>query len=148
VRIAGFVATLVLGFGIWYYFLAGGGGLNRLTPVEGQADVNWYWTLVLGFVVMLIGIVLGVACRRLIEQKSKGDDTIQIRAFFRRVFTEIDLWISLLGSPLIYGGSLKTGAELSSGAFFYFALQSGFSSYVTINALLAGKGGGPGEPQK
>jgi len=85
---------------------------------------------------MLLGIFLGIACRRLIQMKNQGVAEVEIRGFFRGTLKQIDLWISLLGSPLLYGSILKSSVDLSLWPFLFFALQSGFSAYILINALL------------
>lgn len=61
---------------------------------------------------------------------------MRIGPFLKASLRQTDLWIAFLGSPLIYGWILRTGADLAPGPFFYFALQSGFSAYVVLTALI------------
>lgn len=129
---------MIFGFAIWSFLIAGSESISRLAPDETSSiTVTWVGGIIFGFVVMVLGIFLGVACRRLIEIKNGGRESIDIMPFLFSNLKSTDLWISLLGSPLLYGSIIRTGAELSFGAFLYFALQSGFSAYVIITSLLS-----------
>jgi ABC-type dipeptide/oligopeptide/nickel transport system permease component len=89
-----------------------------------------------GYVALLIGSFLGVVCRDLIARRRKGQRSIQIISVLRNSLSQIELWVSFLGSPLIFGWILRVGADLSFGAFLYFALQTGFSSYILLDAMI------------
>lgn len=134
----GAFASLCLGFGVWWYLLDSERVTRGLAPGIKPDSVQWWSYIVAGYLIMLVGIFLGIACRRLIERRNQGEAEIEIIPFLQSTLRQIDLWVSMLGSPLLYGSILKTGADLSFWSFGYFALQSGFSAYVLINALLGG----------
>ncbi len=140
-RNLGAIASVCIGFAAWWYLLTPEPGTHGLTPGVKADSAAWWSYIVVGYLIMLVGIFLGIACRRLIERRNRGEAEIEIFPFLRSTVRQIDLWASLLGSPLLYGGILKSGGDLSFGAFLYFALQSGFSAYVLVNALLGGTAG-------
>lgn len=85
---------------------------------------------------MLIGIILGIICRALLREKDQGSQDIRISTLAGLAFKGPDAWLSMFGSPIVYGSILRSGADLPVGAFAFFALQTGFSSYVAIRALM------------
>lgn len=110
---------------------------------EGLPASAWI-SFVSGYLALLIGSFLGVVCRDLIAKRRRGQRSIQIVSVLRNSLSQIELWVSFLGSPLIFGWILRVGADLSFGAFMYFALQTGFSSYILLDAMIgsaAGEGG-------
>lgn len=132
----GWLVSALLGFGIWFALFRGPNDLLRFEGADGPPPLSWWIILVAGYLVLLAGAFLGVACRHLIERRKAGQETVRIGPFLKASLRQTDLWIAFLGSPLIYGSILRSGADLSPGAFFYFALQSGFSAYVVLTSLI------------
>jgi hypothetical protein len=143
VKSLGAFASMCIGFWAWWYLLSSERSTHGLAPGVKMNSTQWWSYILAGYLIMLVGIFLGIACRRLIERRNQGEVEIEIIPFLRTTIRQIDLWVSLLGSPLLYGSILKTGADLAFWPFSYFALQSGFSAYVLVNALLGGNAGKP-----
>jgi hypothetical protein len=140
------LACVGIGFATWWYLLGSEQATHGLAPGVEANSAAWWSYILGGYLIMLLGIFLGIACRRLIESKNQGEAEIDIFPFLRSTIRQIDLWVSLLGSPLLYGSILKGSGGLSFWAFLYFALQSGFSAYVLVNALLGGNARKPVPP--
>lgn len=137
-RIAGYTLIAVAGMVAWCLLLDS----SRATgSYFGPADIqrfSWVYAsqVAFGYVVLLTGVFLGVSCRGLIEKQKEGDGEVEIMRFLKGRLRKIDFWISTLASPVIFGGILTTGVDMAYGAFLFFALQTGFSSYVAATALL------------
>lgn len=139
-RAGAYLLLAIAGMAVWFLMYNGGeGGLSQFGAAEESPPLSWWLTAGCGYFVMLVGAVLGVACRIIIERRAKGADTVDV-TLFRATFQHADFWLSMLASPLLYGTVLQTGAELPQGPFIFFALQSGFSAYVIVNSLLGAKG--------
>jgi len=139
-RAALYLLLVIAGMAAWFLTYNGGeGGLSQFGAADESPPLRWWLTAAGGYFVMLVGAVLGVACRIIIERRAQGADTVDI-SLVRATFQHADFWLSMLASPLLYGTVLQTGAELPQGPFIFFALQSGFSAYVIVNSLLGAKG--------
>jgi hypothetical protein len=136
--LAGLAAWIML-------YSKGEGGMSQFGGADPLPPLSWWLIAGLGYATMLVGALLGVACRLIIEQRAKGKTTVDPLKLMRSTLRHADLWLSMLASPLLYGTILQTGADLPTGAFLFFALQSGFSSYVIVNSLLGTKPDGTTE---
>ncbi len=132
--------SMVASLSAWYFLVPQSlGGVYHFGPAPAEGvSIAWWLTLVAGYCCLIIGIVLGVLARVLLREKERGSEKVELRAFVKKSFASIDLWISLIASPVVYGGILRSGTEMSYGAFIYFSLQTGFSSYLAIRSLLPG----------
>jgi hypothetical protein len=139
------LAAALIGFGIWFVLYRGHSELLHFGVNDEGLPASAWISFVSGYLALLIGSFLGVVCRDLIARRRKGQRSIQIINVLKNSLSQIELWVSFLGSPLIFGWILRVGADLSFGAFMYFALQTGFSSYILLDAMIgstAGEGGG------
>lgn len=137
---------LLGGMAAWVWLAAPRGqALHHFRTTGEVPSGEWWLILGAGYLVLLIGICLGVACRHLIVRRERPRYRVRFATLVKETSGSPDLWVSMLGSPLLYGSILQSGADLATGAFLYFALQSGFSAYVTINALLVTKPEGGGQ---
>lgn len=136
--VLGVFATIV-GLSIWIFLMKENRvGQIPFAPSSRSGDLLHWVGMIGGYCTMVVGMVLGVLCRALIAEKAQGAQTVNIGAFILSKTRSIELWISLMASPLVFGSILRTGADLSTGAFVAFSLQTGFSSYVLIESLMGG----------
>jgi hypothetical protein len=96
---------------------------------------DWFLRYVGGFLILMLGIVLGTLCKTLLSTSEAGTELIDIKHVLRQTWHRTDLWLSVFGAPLLYGGLLRAGSSLEIGPFSYFAFQTGFSSYLAIRSL-------------
>lgn len=134
-----FIAVCAALIGLIAWFGLAQAPQETLGFLPGSLGEIRVFLLSLGYLCMVFGMVLGVLARALMRMRDLGQDEVDIRAFVRSSFRRVDFWLSLFASPVIYGGIL-TSRNLGVHQFCYFALQSGFSSYVVIRALLEGGG--------
>lgn len=126
-------ATLAIG-GIagWLYFATPSnlafGGLQ-----DPNSTTNRVWLWVLGYLITLGGVACGSGYRSL--QKLQGQSIGSVRKFFGGVLLSTDLWMGLLGSPIVYGLILRSTTGMSHSAFFVTALENGFCCTILINSF-------------
>jgi hypothetical protein len=103
----------------------------------GRPDSPWdYLELSVGYAALVAGVVLGVLVRGLLELKRRGKKTIHPWAYIRGASKDVDLWISLFASPVLFAGILRQGVSLEVMPLVFFSLQTGFSSHLAIRSLL------------
>jgi hypothetical protein len=128
----------VLGFVIWFYFAQKDQlTYGFLTGPEKSIFSNKIVLIIYGYLVTVIGVVLGTIYRELSEMKEKGRRRItKIGVFIKRIFSSIDLWLGLLGSPFVYALIWKSIDEGSISGLTVIALQNGFSCTIITNSFL------------
>jgi len=140
VRSIGFGALGLSGIALWGLLARPpAGGLLFLQADSPQRRALW---LSIGYVLLIVGIVLGVLARALLRMHDTGHETFEIRPFLGSAWRRVDLWMALFASPVLYGGLLSS-FDLTPGPFAYLALQTGFSSYVVVRTVLEGKSSHP-----
>lgn len=135
VRIPLFLLLAIIGIVGWRYLL--GSELLRFganaAPEQPGARV-----LIYGYVITLIGVVLGSAYRELQTRKQRGETTIRSpRRLLRAVFLSLDFWMSLCGSPLVYALIWKSMEGGNLAGLTTIALQNGFCCTVIIGSLIS-----------
>ncbi len=83
----------------------------------------------------VLGVVLGSAYRELQKMKEAGKTTVD-GAFFKNFLTSIDLWMSLIGSPLVYALLWKSVEGGSIASLTLIALENGFCCNVVISNIV------------
>ena len=121
----------ILSLVFWFSIELNITNLRYNTPVEDSLK-NWW--LLYGYLTLLLGVVLGVWVRGLISIKKTGEQKVKISQFLKSSLSKIDFWVAIFVSPIIYGSIIKV-TPLPTIQFLYFALQTGFSSYVVIQAF-------------
>lgn len=119
-------------------------GLWLLVPTETSFGLfetnsggNRILTAVVGFLITLVGVVLGATYRVLSSMKEgEGRRSIgRFSVFFRRVFHSIDLWMSLAAAPIVYGLILQSILAMSLAGLTIVALQNGFFCLALVSSL-------------
>jgi len=111
---------------------------------DPNSTSNKIWLWIFGYLVTLIGVASGSGYRNL--QKQRSQTIGSIREFFGGIFLSTDLWMGLLGSPIVYGLILKSTEGMSRAAFFVTALENGFCCTILINSLSPKNDGVPQSP--
>lgn len=131
------IISLIGGFILWWFFSPEqDSNLRFFDTTSSESSLNDIINIAFGYTILLAGIVLGTWCRALIEKRDRGVNTINIRQFIKESFKSIDLWISVIASPIIYGSIVSNAGDINFGAFIYLALQTGFSSYIVVGTFL------------
>ncbi len=130
-----FLLLAAIGIIGWRYLL--GSELLRFganaVPEQPGARV-----LVYGYIVTLVGVVLGSAYRELQARKQRGETSINgFRSFLGSVFLSLDFWMSLCGSPLVYALIWKSMEGGNLAGLTTIALQNGFCCTVIISSLIS-----------
>jgi hypothetical protein len=135
------VAGLLLGL-TGYWLLAGPSArmFGGLGDPEGAALPLPAW--VIGYLVTLAGVVLGAGFRRVLRVQTDGKQQVNVTRLAREVFRSTDLWLGLLGSPLLFALIVKTLAGLDMPGIVAVSLQNGFFCATLVTELVA-KGGKP-----
>jgi hypothetical protein len=94
--------------------------------------------LVYGYMITLVGVVLGSIYRELQTRKQRGDTSItSLRSLLASVFLSLDFWMSLCGSPLVYALIWKSMEGGNLAGLSTIALQNGFCCTVIIGSLIS-----------
>jgi hypothetical protein len=125
------------GFLAWAWLFRTHDGKAVMWGPSGQPDSPWdYLELGAAYMALLVGVVLGVLVRGLLELKQRGRETIHLSRYIRQASRDMDLWISVFASPVLFGGILRQGVSLEVMPLLFFSLQTGFSSHLAIRSLL------------
>jgi hypothetical protein len=126
--------ALVISFAIWWKLI------DQHEQIFGAQAIpfhNSWWFVVYGFVITLVGVFLGSTYRQLQALKEKGETQIKdIGAFFRTVLMSIDLWIGIVGAPIVYALLWKSMETVSVAGLTVVALQNGFCCTLVIANLV------------
>jgi hypothetical protein len=132
-RFGAAIVAVVLGFVLYMNFVprtasfgmqaeAGGSGMLRLT---------------LSFAATIAGVVLGSVYRQIRELQARGAVRIDdFGAFFGDVFRSTDMWLGLVGSPLVYALLLKSSDGMSLPGLITVALENGFCCLLIISGFV------------
>ena len=93
-----------------------------------------FMIVVYGYIITLIGVALGSGYRELQKLRESGKANIESPgAFFKGIFSSIDLWMGLLGSPIVYALLWKSIDSGNVSGLTIVALQNGFCCTVIIS---------------
>lgn len=127
--------ALVAGFVIWYYLISD--QALRFGAQEIPQQQSW-GVISYGYLMTVLGVVLGSAYRELQKMKEAGQTQIN-GTFFKNLLTSIDLWMSLIGSPLVYALLWKSVEGGSIASLTLIALENGFCCNVVISNIVKSK---------
>jgi hypothetical protein len=125
------VAAIAIGFaGYWYY-----APVETLGMVEGSASGGLKFLL--GFAATIVGVMLGALYRRLRALQARGITNIpSARKFSKDVASSVDLWLGLVGAPIVYALLLKSSDGMDLLGLVIVALQNGFCCLIILNSLI------------
>jgi hypothetical protein len=138
-----FILAIVVSFGIWMTLI------NQHQQAFGAQAIpfhNSWWFIAYGFIVTMIGVFLGSTYRALQALKEKGETQIgKVSAFFHSILTSIDLWIGIVGAPIVYALLWKSMETVSVAGLTIVALQNGFCCTLIIANLMRRQADGGNE---
>lgn len=123
---------VVAGFSLWWFLI-------RSQPIRFGAlavpEEPRLGALVFGYLVTVVGVVLGSFYRELKRRQEQGMKSINsFRSYASSVVRSIDLWMGLFASPLIYALILKTTDGASLSGVTIIGLENGFFCTLVLEA--------------
>jgi len=115
--------------------------LNRVdgNPLGGIAtpDAGDLFIVIYGYFTTVCGVLLGSAYRQLERLRALKQTRISsFRTLAADIGTSIDLWMSLLASPIVFALIWKTMDRTSYASVTIMALENGFACLAVISAML------------
>jgi hypothetical protein len=132
------IPLAILGAVAWY-------GLNKIdgNPLGGVAtpDGGNAFVVAYGYVMTVLGVLLGSAYRQLEKLRALKQTHIEsFTTLASDVIRSIDLWMSLLASPIVFALIWKTMDRTSYSSVTIVALENGFACLAVVTAFLKRKG--------
>jgi len=129
-----YIVLAGVGFAAWRYIIIQQPlrfGANEAPQTQNLGIVIY------GYVVTLIGVLLGSVYRELQTRKERGESSIgNVSEFLKSVFLSLDMWMSLCGSPIVYALIWKSLDGGNTGGLTVIALQNGFCCTMLLSNLL------------
>jgi hypothetical protein len=133
------IVAVVLGFVLYLNFVPRTASFG----MQAEADGSGMLRIVLSFAATIAGVVLGSVYRQVRELQARGTPKIDdFGAFFGDVFRSTDMWLGLVGSPLVYALLLKSSDGMGFSGLITVALENGFCCLLIVNGFV-----GKMEPQ-
>jgi hypothetical protein len=93
-----------------------------------------------GYLITLIGVLLGSFYKKMQEMKAAGETSIKsVRDFFKSMVRDLNLWMALCASPIVYALVVKAADGLSIPSFTFIGLENGFFCLSIITAIAGQK---------
>ena len=123
---------LTVGFGS-YWFLAPTGASFGLFESISAGTLR----LIATFLAVIGGVVLGSFYRELRGLKAQGVNRVpHLWTFFLDASRSTDMWLGLLGSPVVYALLLRSSEGMTLGGMILTGLENGFCCLLILNSLL------------
>jgi len=91
----------------------------------------------LSFSATIAGVVIGSTYRQLRALQAAGLTTIpNARVFLSDLSRSIDLWLGLVGAPIVYALLLQSTDGMSLPGLLLVALENGFCCLLIVNAFI------------
>lgn len=133
-RVVAYLVLALIGFFVSRYMITSQPlrfGANEAPETQTVAVVLY------GYLITLIGVVLGSAYRELQARKEQGKTQIDsVAQFARSVFLSLDFWMSLCGSPIVYALLWKSLEGGNVAGLSVIALQNGFCCTMVVSNFL------------
>jgi hypothetical protein len=128
-------SAIVLGFVLFLYFVP---RTTSFGMFAGPNEVN-VGRLLLAFATTIAGVVLGSFYRNLRAYQATGRPTIeQPLAFVSSIFRSVDMWLGLVGAPIVYALLLQSSSGMTLPGILILALQNGFCCVLLVNSFVGG----------
>ncbi|QHW01030.1 hypothetical protein [Spirosoma endbachense] len=128
------VIALVIGFIMFWYLVPKSPSFGMFS---GTDEVN-LMRFALSFLTTIIGVVLGSFYRNLRALQATGKNTIEKPLVFLSEMTRsIDLWLGLVGAPIVYALLLQSTGSMTLPGLLVIALENGFCCLVIINGFVS-----------
>jgi hypothetical protein len=105
-------------------------------PGMSESGSDLMVRIVVGFAATLAGVVLGAMYRELRRRQAAGQTEIAVLPFFRDMRKSLELWLGLVGSPLVFALLLRSTAGMDLLGMVITALENGFCCLIILNALI------------
>ena len=128
----GFVAlpAAVIGFSLFWWYAPTGVSFGFFETSE----VDWV-RLVVAYASVVAGVILGSLYRQL--RTVQGPTINDVKGFSRQAFRAVDMWLGLVGSPLVFAMLLRTTDGMSIHGMVIVGLENGFCCLIILNGLLS-----------
>lgn len=128
-------ALALVAVGIAGYYLLGDFDSRLLGSFEGSGATG-PMRAILGFLLTLLGTILGSVYRTLHSLREEGIKEIpNILHFVKSVFRSVDLWIGFSVAPIVFALLLSSTNGVALSGFAVIALQNGFFCHAVVEKL-------------
>jgi hypothetical protein len=131
-----FAATavaLAIGFVVFWYLLPKTTSFGMF-GADNDAKIG---RVLLSFSATILGVVLGSFYRQLRQLQIAGQTSVKKpRRFISEMFRSIDMWLGLVGSPIVYALLLQSTAGMTLPGLLLVALENGFCCLIIINGFV------------
>lgn len=128
-RFIGSVLGIVFGFAFFWWLVPGGDSFGFF---EGS-ESDWV-RLSVAFLSVVLGVILGSFYRQLKQLNSQRIESL--RSFFANTFRSVDMWLGLVGSPVLFALLLRATDGISVEGMVIIGLENGFCCLLLLNGLL------------
>ena len=128
--------AVALGFAGFWYLLPKTTAFGMF-EAAGEAHAS---RLLLSFAAVLAGVVLGSVYRQLRKLQLQGAEMIDdVGAFAERMFRSVDMWLALVGSPIVYALLLQSANGMNLPGLLTVGLENGFCCLLLVDQFVQGK---------
>ncbi|MER8640199.1 hypothetical protein [Mesorhizobium sp. M1365] len=132
VRIVIVLIAATIGFTALYSLAPRSPSFGMFEGPEGQGILR----LVLSFLATIVGVICGSFYRELRKLQNGGATTIQDpRAFIMGMLRSVDLWLGLVGAPIVYALLLRATDGMSLTGLLAVALENGFCCLIVLSGV-------------
>lgn len=128
--VAAVLLAIAIGFGAFWYFTPRTMAFGMFES-SGRANIG---RLVFTFGATILGVVLGSIYRQL---RQLPEPIIKdLGAFFSNVARSVDLWLGLVGAPIVFALLLQSTDGMSVPGLLLVGLENGFCCLIIVNAFI------------
>lgn len=132
--VSGITCALIGAIG--YFYILGKEPM-RFGAQEIPEDVD-ILRLSIGFIVTLLGVLIGVTYGLLQNLKKEGQAQIKsFKVFGAKIFHSTDLWIGFCGAPLVFALLMQSTQGATWPGLIAVALQNGFCCALIADRFIA-----------
>lgn len=129
-----FAIVFAVGGFVAFWYLAPRSASFGMFEAEGKANIG---RLAISFSATIGGVVLGSAYRQLRALQAAGTNVIRdVPAFLSTLLRSVDLWLGLVGAPIVYALLLQATDGMSLPGLLLVALENGFCCLLIVNAFV------------
>lgn len=145
------LAVVGLIFWLYYFFTHIVGAPLFLTVEDDSRVATQIGFGVYGYVILLVGVMLGAIYQELKVVKAEGRRQIKIASTMRRATRTPDFWLGIFASPVVYVVLLQAidMTNVTTGSFIgltLVGLQNGFVCNTVADSLINSGPVGQGPP--
>jgi|SRR5688572_8660061 len=100
---------------------------------ESEGDVN-IARVAFTFGATIAGVVLGSVYRQL--RRLEGPRIEDVPGFLSGVARSVDLWLGLVGAPIVFALLLQSSDGMSTAGLFLVGLENGFCCLIIVNGFI------------